>query len=306
MKMRAMQRADWPAVAALIHLSTNYWYETHGRSKIFTAGPDSTLLFCRVYEELDPGCCVLAEDEASGQIIGSCFFHPRETHISLGIMNAHPSWAGRGVAAQLLRHIINEAEHRHLPLRLVSSALNLDSFSLYSRNGFVPRATYQDMILAVPEAGVPLAAADAARMRDAQLADVSALRDLELAINHISREKDYRYFIENRAGIWHSSVFLDAEGKVEGFLASVSDPGSMMIGPGFARTDAQAAALLKRELNARRGQTLVWLVPVDRPALVHACYELGARNCEIHLAQTRGAWQAPDGVNMPTFMPETC
>lgn len=306
MKLRTMQREDWSEVATLIHLSTNYWYEAHGKPKIFSAGPDATLLFCQIYEDLDPNCCVVAEDEVSGQLIGSCFFHPRETHMSLGIMNAHPSWAGRGVAAQLLRHIIAEADRRQLPLRLVSSAFNLDSFSLYTRNGFVPRATYQDMIFTVPEAGVPLSGAESAQMRDAQPADVPALCTLELEINHISREKDYRYFIENRDGLWHSSVIMDADGKVAGFLASVSDPGSMMIGPGFARTETQAAALLKRELNARRGGTFVWLVPVDRAELVRACYNLSARNCEIHVAQVRGAWQAPDGVNMPTFMPETC
>ena len=84
--------------------------------------------------------------------------------------------------------------------------------------------------------------------------------------------------------------------------ASVSHPGSAMI----ARTEAAAAAVLARELNARRGETMVWLVPVDRAALVRACYDLGARNCELHVAQVRGAWQPPDGVNLPTFMPETC
>lgn len=62
MKLRTMRREDWSEVATPIHLSTNYWYETHGRSKIFNAGPDSTLLFCQVYEEFDPGCCVVAED----------------------------------------------------------------------------------------------------------------------------------------------------------------------------------------------------------------------------------------------------
>ena len=34
-------------------------------------------------------------------------------------------------------------------------------------------------------------------------------------------------------------------------------------------------------------------------------YALGAKNCELHFAQVRGAWTAPAGVVMPTFMPET-
>ena len=46
MKLRTMRREDWSEVATLIHLSTNYWYEAHGKPKIFGAGPDATLLFC--------------------------------------------------------------------------------------------------------------------------------------------------------------------------------------------------------------------------------------------------------------------
>jgi hypothetical protein len=34
-------------------------------------------------------------------------------------------------------------------------------------------------------------------------------------------------------------------------------------------------------------------------------YALGARNCELHFSQVRGQWPGLDGVNMPTFMPET-
>ena len=103
----------------------------------------------RVYEDLDPGCCVVAEDTASGQLLGSCFYHPRETHVSLGIMNAHPDSFGRGVAGKLLRYIIDFADRQSKPVRLVSSAMNLDSFSLYNRNGFVPRKLFQDMFVPV-------------------------------------------------------------------------------------------------------------------------------------------------------------
>lgn len=304
MKLRRMRKKDWPAVAALIHDSTNAWYEGHGHGKIFSAGPASARLFCEVYEALDPGCCVVAEDSATGAIAGSCFFHPRETHVSLGIMNSHPRWAGRGVASRLMKRVIKEAESRRQPLRLVSSAFNLDSYSLYTRHGFVPRALYQDMLFAVPEGGV--AVPQARHLRDARTADVPAIARLERALHHISRERDYRYIIENRSRLWHSSVFLGPGGRIDGFLASIAHPGSRMLGPGFARTEAQAHALIARELDHRRGQTMVFLVPADRPKLVRACYDLGARNCELHVAQCRGRWHAPKGIIVPTFMPETC
>ena len=71
--VRAMTPGDWNQVAALIRSSTNAWYQSHGRPPIFTGNPDATLLFCDVYETLDPGCCVVAVDETTGELAGSCF-----------------------------------------------------------------------------------------------------------------------------------------------------------------------------------------------------------------------------------------
>jgi hypothetical protein len=71
------------------------------------------------------------------------------------------------------------------------------------------------------------------------------------------------------------------------------------------RTEADAAALVLAELNHHRGHQPVWLVPADCPQLVQQMYAWGARNCELHFAQTRGEWLPPRGLIMPTFMPET-
>ena len=304
-ELRPMSNDQWDEVAELICVGTNHWYQSHGMPAIFTKGPHSTRLFCEVYEALDPGCCILAIDSTSNRVAGSCFYHPRETHVSLGIMNVHPDYFGAKIAGRLLKFIIDFAETQRKPVRLVSSALNLDSFSLYTKAGFVPRAAYQDMYLPVPEAGLPLDAPGADRVRDATLDDVPAMVALEMEINHISREKDYRYFIENVAGIWHVSVLENEAGAIDGFLVSVKHDSSNMLGPGIARTDQQAAALIQVELNHHRGLQPVFLVPVERRALVETMYGWGARNCEIHFAQVLGDFTPPSGVAMPTFMPET-
>ena len=97
------------AVAELIHVSTNAWYQDNLNRSIFQRDDASgCLVFPEVYEALDPGCCLVAEEEG-GRLMGSCFYHPRETHVSLGIMNAHPDFAGRGVAGALLAEIIRRA-----------------------------------------------------------------------------------------------------------------------------------------------------------------------------------------------------
>jgi GNAT superfamily N-acetyltransferase len=304
MRLRAMQPGDWSEVADLICVSTNYWYQASGKPPIFRGGPAATRLFCEVYEALDPGCCIVIEDTRTGRLAGSCFYHPRPTHVSLGIMNVHPNYFGQHIAARLLRFITDRADSRQLPVRLVSSAMNLDSFSLYTRAGFVPRTAFQDMFLP-PGKSIPLDVPGSDRVRPARPEDVPAMVALEMEIAHIQREQDYRFFIENAKGIWHTLVIEGDAGHIDGFLGSVAHPGSNMLGPGVMRTPADAAALIAAQLNHHRGRQPVFLVPVDCTELVRQLYAWGARNCELHFCQVRGSWSPFTGVVMPTFMPET-
>jgi ribosomal protein S18 acetylase RimI-like enzyme len=237
--------------------------------------------------------------------MGSCFYHPRETHVSLGIMNVHPNFFGRGVASKLLKFIADFADRRNQPVRLVSSAMNLDSFSLYSRAGFVPRGAFVDMMIAVPKEGWTRDLPQRKHVRPATMADVAAIVSLEEEVSGIRREKDYRFFVENRQGIWNALVHENASGKVDGFLCSVIHPGSNMIGPGVMRDHHSAAALIAAQLDHNRGRSPVFLVPLDQSGLVGRMYEWGAKNVEIHFAQVRGEAKAFDGIVMPTFMPET-
>lgn len=305
--LRPLVFADRAEVAELIYLSTNAWYLARGRPAIFSGDPAHCDIFAATYEALDPGCCLLAVQERTGRIVGSCFFHPRPTHISVGIVNVHPNYFGRGVARRLLDAVIAQAERERKPVRLVSSAMNLDSFSLYTRAGFVPRQAFQDLILTVPDEGLaPHDWPATDTLRPATLADVPAMAALERELVGIEREKDYRHFLENRDGLWGVSVLEAADGSgLDGFLVSVGHPASNMLGPGVARTEEGAAALILAELNRRRGRTVVFLAPVDGAQLVARLYALGAKNCELHFAQIRGAWTPPQGVVLPTFLPET-
>ena len=114
--VRKMAPTDRLEVAELIYFSTNLWYQVHGRQPVFTGGPGVAEVYFDVYEALDPGCGVVAVHDQTRRIIGSCFYHPRETHVSLGIMNSHPAYAGTGVARALLRWIIDFADGRRQPL----------------------------------------------------------------------------------------------------------------------------------------------------------------------------------------------
>ncbi|HEX8914465.1 MAG TPA: GNAT family N-acetyltransferase [Humisphaera sp.] len=305
-RLRHATAADQDAVADLICISTNYWYRASGKPPIFQRGPETCRVFWDVYEAMDPGCCVVAEDPRTGHLMGSCFYRERPTHVALGIMNAHPNYFGRGVANRLLRFITDRADAAGKPVRLVSSAMNLDSFSLYTRGGFHPRALFHDMIVPADRVATGPAKYDASRVRPATAADVPAIADLEWRVSRIRREQDWRHMTENAAGVWHVAVSTAADGTVDGALSSIQHPASNMLGPGVMTGDDAAAGLVAYQL-ARRGTGTppLFLVPADRPALVRTIYGWGGKNIELHLFQARGEAQPFAGVAMPTFMPET-
>ena len=305
-RVRPMEARDRSEVAELICVSTNHWYQVRGGPTIFPDGPEATDVYFDVYETLDPGCGLVAENTATGRLAGSCFYHPRERHCSLGIMNVHPNYFGRGVARELLEYIVEYADKNGFgAVRLTSSAMNLDSFSLYNRAGFLPRLVYQDMILDVPQSGFDQTAPEPGRVRPATIDDVAAIGCLETEVSGICREKDYRFAVENRGDVWEILVNEAEGGTLDGFLMSVKHPASRMLGPGVSRTEEQAAALISRSLGRFAGGPVVFLVPALCEGLVQKMYALGAKNCELHFCQVRGEFQPFKGVNMPTFLPET-
>lgn len=287
-------------VALLIHQSTNHWYQKNRGFEVFPGEAGDCRLFTDVYEDLDPGCCLVAVADDGG-IVGSCFYHPRETHVSLGIMNVHPGAACRGVARALLDAIIKRAEG--MPVRLVSSAMNLDSYSLYTKAGFTPLALYQDMQFPKPpDTGDVPGATET--IRGATIDDTRQMADLEMALTGIRREKDYRYFITNQQGVWHTLV-CEEGGTITGFLTAINHPASCMLGPGVCRNWQVALRLILAHHKRAPGRQPVFLVPADEAGLISRLYRLGARNLELHVSQVLGESITTTGVVMPTFMPET-
>ncbi|MBT7171299.1 MAG: GNAT family N-acetyltransferase [Phycisphaerales bacterium] len=303
--VRAMQPSDRAEVAELICVSTNYWFQMNGNPAVFPDGPNSTSIYFDVYETIDAGENLVAVNEDNGCLAGSVFLHPRETHISLGIMNVHPNYFGCGVASSMLREATKRADEAGKPMRLVSSGRNTDSFSLYNRVGFVPRVLFQGMWLTVPETGLDATADGQEFVREATLDDVDAMVAVEFEVAGIKRPNDIRYFIENVHECWHVSVYEDAAGAIQGFAVSCEHPGCRMVGPCASRTEAQAAALMLTELQLRKGLTMAYMLPVACEELVKTSYSWGAKNYEVALGQVRGEYQPMNGVSVPTFLPET-
>ena len=95
--IRAMRADEWGDVAELIHLSTNYWYEVNRRLRIFACLLRRAPGSARCTSHSTPAAAWWRAMAAAAGWWALCFDHPRPTHVSLGIMNAHPSHAGLGV-----------------------------------------------------------------------------------------------------------------------------------------------------------------------------------------------------------------
>lgn len=298
--------ADHEPIARLLHRALVHWYESRlGQGARFGDSHEPFTLFPEVYEALDPGECVTARTD-SGEIVGVCFSHERESHLSVGIVATSPDAGGRGVAKKMMSLVLEKAKRLGKPARLVSSLLNLDSFSLYTRLGFVPGAIFQDLLITVPETGLAAAAPVVIdRVREAILADAPRIADFELSQQGIRREKDFAFFVRNEVGEWRLLVSEATDGSVNGFLAMSTHPSCTMIGPGVAADEETAIALLWRALDGLRGKTLVFLAPCAASTLVRTAYAWGARNVELHVAQSTAPVAGAKGIVFPSFMPET-
>jgi GNAT superfamily N-acetyltransferase len=302
-----LSAADHEAVARLLHRSLVQWYESRLRQGAkFGDSHEPFLLFPEVYESLDPGEAVTARDTQTGEMLGVCFSHERETHVAIGIVATAPEAGGRGIAKQMMAAALEKARSLGKPARLVSSLLNLDSFSLYTRLGFVPGAIFQDMLITVPDDGMTSPSpTGSARVREARSDEASRIADFEQSLQGIRREKDFAFFLQNKVGSWRVLVSECEDGSLNGFLAMSTHPSFSMIGPGVTADEETAAALLWRVLDGLRGKTLVFLVPCAAANLVRTAYSWGARNVELHVAQSTAPVSSAQGIVFPTFMPET-
>ncbi|MCX6837796.1 MAG: GNAT family N-acetyltransferase [Verrucomicrobia bacterium] len=298
--------ADRETIARLLHRALVHWYESRlGQGARFGDRHEPFTLFPEVYEALDPGECVTARTD-SGEIVGVCFSHERETHVSVGIVATSPDAGGRGIAKKMMSLVLEKAKRLGKPARLVSSLLNLDSFSLYTRLGFVPGAIFQDLLITVPETGLTAAApAGIEHVREAVWADAPRIADFEQSQQGIRREKDFAFFVRNEVGAWRLLVSEATDGSVNGFLGMSTHPACTMIGPGVAKDEETAIALLWKALDSLRGRALVFIAPCAAATLVRTAYAWGARNVELHIAQSTAPVAGAKGIVFPTFMPET-
>ena len=299
-----LQPEQFDEAAELIHSSTNAWYLKNTGRVAFSCEPTACRLFPDTYDALDSGQCICVTDDTTGKLIGTCYLHPRETHIGVGIVNTAPDVAAAGVASLMIREACRIADAQGLPLRLVSSASNMDSYSLYHRQGFVARQVFQDMLLPVPQDASPLTyGIDTSTVRSATPADVDAIATLEKQLTGSYRPRDWEHFIITNH--FHVLVDVAPDGSIIGALNVTNHAANCTLGPAHSQSEASICRLLAAALPLVAGRTALVLVSPASTEVTALLYAWKARNADIHLLQVRGAYTAPTGVQLMTFLPES-
>lgn len=305
--LRPLTDDDIAEYADLLFGAFNAWYWRHGLCmNFYQCDPIDVSIFYDIYNDISPGCSVAVFHQETGRMMGACFYHPREYHVSLGIMSVHPNYSGRGIGRAMVDHILDFTRRNdYKACRLVSSALNLNSFSLYNRAGFVPRGVYQDMVMDVPDNGLDVSVPGEDSVRAATFDDVSRMGELEIEISGIRRENDYRYSIENPRGVMQATVFENNQHGVDGFMISTKHTAINILGPCVARSEEIAIALIRRELERFRGIRALFVIPMQKRVMVEQLYEWKAINVETHLIEIWGEFQEYYGVSLPSYFPKT-
>src|SRR5690606_2732930 len=87
-RLSRLEPSQWDEAARTIHGSLRDWYARHlNRGDKFGDDWRGFRAMPEIYESLDPGCCVTACDAGDGRLLGVCFYHPRETHVAVGIVS---------------------------------------------------------------------------------------------------------------------------------------------------------------------------------------------------------------------------
>ena len=221
-----------------------------------------------------------------GRLAGSNFLLLTDAVGGIGPITIDPTFQGRGVGRSLMQAVVDHATERGVErVRLLQDSFNTASLSLYASLGFDVREPVG--VLRAPPAAEP-----EPTVRLATAADLPALGEL-----------GERFYKVNRSGemtAWSRHGFpqlvRETGGRIRGYLS----PG--MLGHGVAETEADALALIGQlSRHASPGRDLFFL-PLRQTSLYRAAMGAGCRLIKVMTLMTRGPYEEPEPVWMPSIL----
>jgi predicted N-acetyltransferase YhbS len=222
--------------------------------------------------------------ERSGEVLGSAFADERGLIVGIGPVSVDPGVKRGGVGRTLMESLLHRSAERDVAgVRLVQTAYNYRSLSLYAKLGFAVREP-----LSVFQGEINPGGTRSGDTRVATVHDVEKCDDLCQRVHGFDRHGELCSWIA--AGTAH---VLERGGQITGYAT-----GCGYFSHAVGETDDDVIALLAgAELIAGLGV----LVPSRNSRLMAWCLESGLRLVQQSTLMTIGMYNEPRGSWLPSI-----
>jgi GNAT superfamily N-acetyltransferase len=287
-----MSPDDIDVVAPVITRAFNAVNARYGYPSEFPEPSVSTLM-SRYYLSQDPEGCIVAEQD--GTICGSVFARRRGDRVSIGPVSVDPASQAIGVGRRMMEALFDLYPDA-ASFRLTQAAFNKESFSLYSKTGFVAA----EPLLRLERPPAPVTPEeDEPHVRVVTAESAPLLADLDRRLTGAERGRE----LPTLFGMGKVYVHGD-DSDIQGYLASMPTPGPTFLGPAVAPSDAQLAALVRAALRDIGPHASGLHLPARFAPTIDECFRLGFRLFCIETFMVRGEWRPPEAFYLHAMFPE--
>jgi len=288
-----MSPDDIHVVAPVITRAFNTVNARYGYPSEFPE-PNVSTLMSRYYLSQDPEGCLVAERD--GNICGSVFGRRRGDRVSVGPVSVDPACQAIGVGRRMMEALFDLYPDA-VSFRLTQAAFNKESFSLYSKTGFV--AAEQLLRLERPPAPVT-PEEDEPHVRVVTAENAPLVADLDRRLTGAERERE----LATLFGMGRVYVY-GGDSDIQGYVATMPTPGPTLLGPAVAHSEAQLGALVRAALRDIGPRASGLHLPARFAPTIDECYRLGFRLFSLETFMVRGEWSPPQALYLHSLFPET-
>lgn len=223
--------------------------------------------------------------EMDGRAVGSNFLWECGDIAGVGPITVNPAVQNGSVGRRLMEHVLGRAqESRFAGIRLVQAAYHNRSLSLYTKLGFQarePLSTIQGPVLGIGIVGHPV--------RPAVEGDVTGCNRLCHQVHGHDRKSEVLEAI--RQG---TATVVEREGRITGYATTVGF---------FGHAVGEENEDLKALIGAAHGfPGPGFLLPTRNSELLRWCLEKGLRVVQPMTLMSKGLYNEPDGVFLPSVL----
>lgn len=223
--------------------------------------------------------------EVNGKVVGSNFLDERSAIVGVGPVTVAPTVQDHGIGRVLMRAVVERAADRGYPgIRLLQSAYNNCSLSLYANLGFQVRDLLACMQGVPPGGGVA-----GYRVRPATAVDADGCAAVCRRVHGHDRTGELRDAIEQG-----TALVVEHDGRISGYA---SDLAFFSHAVGESNEDLKALIMAA---DAYAGPGI--LVPTTNAELFQWCLQRGLRVVQLMTLMTIGLYNPPQGAYMPSVL----